>query len=82
MTATDPTIPSTEQARAELVSTLNAIEDKLNVPRKIKRTTDHWGHRLRVLRAENPAALAGIAVGVAVVLGGAVWGIVKVVSRD
>lgn len=70
------------RARNELASTLNAIEDRLNVPRKVRERTDRWGRELRRLRTENPVALAGVAVGVAVVIGGAVWGIVTLMTRD
>jgi hypothetical protein len=70
------------RARVELADTLNAIEDKLNVPRKLQRRTDRWSHELRRMRGENPLALAGIAVGAVAVIGGLVWGIVMVVTRD
>jgi hypothetical protein len=70
------------RARVELADTLNAIEDKLNVPRKLQRRTDRWSHELRRMRAENPLALAGVAVGAVAVIGGLVWGIVAVVTRD
>jgi hypothetical protein len=63
-----------ERARAELAATMDAIEYKLNVP---KRTAE----RLRRLRAENPVALAGIAVGAAVAVAGIVWGVVSLVRR-
>ncbi|MEL4319475.1 DUF3618 domain-containing protein [Leifsonia sp. YIM 134122] len=71
-----------KRARIELASTLNAIEDRLNVPRKMRERTERWGRELDRLRTENPVALAGVAVGVAVVIGGAVWGIVTLVTRD
>lgn len=70
------------RARLDLADTLNAIEDKLNVPRKLQRRTDRWNQQLRRMRAENPLALAGVAVGAVVVIGGLVWGIVAVVTRD
>ncbi|MGN6428816.1 MAG: DUF3618 domain-containing protein [Leifsonia sp.] len=63
-----------ERARAELAATLDAIEYKLNVP---KRTAE----RIQALRRDNPVALAGIAVGVALAVGGAVWGIVSLIRR-
>ncbi|KQX05790.1 hypothetical protein ASC59_13605 [Leifsonia sp. Root1293] len=71
-----------QRARTELAATLNAIEDRLNVSRRMRERTDRWGSELRRLRDENPVALAGVAVGVAVVIGGAVWGIVTLVTRD
>ncbi|WP_314146857.1 DUF3618 domain-containing protein [uncultured Leifsonia sp.] len=63
-----------ERARAELAATLDAIEYKLNVP---KRTAE----RIQALRRDNPVALAGIAAGVALAVGGAVWGIVSLIRR-
>ena len=63
-----------DRARAELAATMDAIEYKLNVP---KRTAE----RVQRLRAENPVALAGIAVGAVAAVAGAVWGIVRLVRR-
>ncbi|MDN4598146.1 DUF3618 domain-containing protein [Leifsonia virtsii] len=63
-----------DRARAELAATIDAIEYKLNVP---KRTAE----RLQRLRKENPAALVGLSVGVAVAVGGIVWGVVRLVRR-
>lgn len=63
-----------ERARADLAATVDAITYKLNLP---KRTAE----RVRRLRQDNPLALVGIAVGAAVVVGGAVWGIVAALRR-
>lgn len=63
-----------ERARTELAATLDAIEYKVNVP---KRTAE----RIQAMRRDNPVALAAIAAGVAVAVGGAVWGIVRLVRR-
>ncbi|MGN6762090.1 MAG: DUF3618 domain-containing protein [Leifsonia sp.] len=63
-----------DRARAELAATMDAIEYKLNVP---KRTAE----RVQRLRAENPVALAGIAAGAVAAVAGAVWGIVRLVRR-
>ncbi|MGH1549963.1 DUF3618 domain-containing protein [Leifsonia poae] len=63
-----------ERARAQLAATVDAIEYKLNVP---KRTAE----RIQRLRAENPVALVGIAVGAAVAVAGIVWGVVSLVRR-
>ena len=63
-----------DRARAQLAETIDAIEYKLNVP---KRTAE----RLQRLQKENPAALAAISVGVAVAVGGIVWGVVRLVRR-
>jgi len=63
-----------DRARADLAATVDAITYKLNVP---KRTAE----RVRRLRDDNPLALLGIAVAVAVAVGGAVWGIVAASRR-
>jgi hypothetical protein len=62
------------RARAELAATMDAIEYKLNVP---KRTAE----RVQRLRQENPAALAGIAAGAAVAVAGLVWAVVRLGRR-
>lgn len=63
-----------DRARAELAATLDAIEYKLNVP---KRTAE----RIQRLRKENPAALAGIAAAAAMAVAGIVWGVVRLLRR-
>lgn len=63
-----------ERARDELAATLDAIEYKLNAP---KRATE----RIRALRSENPVAFAGVAVGVVLAVGGAVWGVARFLRR-
>lgn len=63
-----------DRARAELAATMDAIEYKLNVP---KRTAE----RVQRLRAENPVALAGIAAGAVAAVAGAAWGVVRLVRR-
>lgn len=63
-----------DRARDELAATMDAIEYKLNVPKRAS-------ERIQRLRAENPLALAGIAAGAAAAVAGAVWGIVRLVRR-
>jgi Flp pilus assembly protein TadB len=60
-----------ERARADLAETLEAIEYKLNFP---KRTSE----RVQRLRKENPLALVGIAVGAAAAVAGVVWLAIRV----
>jgi len=55
-----------ERLRYELAATLGAIEDKLNVPRRLRRG-------IRRMSRENPIALAAIGVVSAAAVGGAVW---------
>ncbi|MGO4533951.1 DUF3618 domain-containing protein [Leifsonia sp. 2MCAF36] len=63
-----------DRARAELAATVDAIEYRLNVPKRAS-------ERLQRLRKENPAALAGIVAGAVVAVAGAVWGIVRLIRR-
>lgn len=63
-----------DRARAELAATMDAIEYKLNVPKRA-------AERVQRLRAENPVALAGIAAGAVATVAGAVWGVVRLVRR-
>jgi hypothetical protein len=63
-----------DRARAQLAATIDAIEYKLNIPKRA-------AERIQRLRKENPTALAGLAAGAAVAVGGAVWGIVRLVRR-
>jgi hypothetical protein len=78
MTATSP---STERARAELVSTLNAIEDKLNVRRKVSRAIARGKVAVAKLQRDNPSAVyAGVAA-VATVAGTAAWAITRAIVR-
>lgn len=63
-----------QRARNELAATLGAIEYKLNVP---KRTAE----RVERLRKDNPLALIGIAVAAAAAVGGAVWLVVRSITK-
>lgn len=65
------------RARAELAATLDAIEDKLNVPKQIGLAADRTTERVRDLAATNPVALAAIALGAAAVVGLGVWALVR-----
>ena len=69
---TEPT--DVRRARAELAETLDAIEYKLNIP---KRTTE----RFQRLRKENPVLLIGVAVGAAAAVVGTVWLAVRVAKK-
>lgn len=66
-----------EQARREFSSTLNALEDKLNVPKQVSRANARTKVRLRRFANEQPVAAAAAAAGVAVAVGGVVWLIVR-----
>ena len=70
-----------EKARADLAATLEAIEDKLNLPKQARLAVDRARRRVQDLRTENPMALAAVAAGAAVLIGGAVWLIVRVARK-
>ncbi|UCR88179.1 hypothetical protein [Mycetocola spongiae] len=72
---------SPEQARQDLVATLNAIEDKLNVPKRVSHAADRGKIRARRLRAKNPAGFYAGAVAVAGAAGLVAWGLVRALSR-
>ncbi|WP_233205763.1 DUF3618 domain-containing protein [Cryobacterium sp. Y82] len=61
------------RARAELASTLDAIEYKFNVPKQLRINRRRLTHALRQLGEDSPSALVGIALGAATVVGVIVW---------
>jgi hypothetical protein len=63
-----------ERARADLATTIDAIEYKLDVPARVS-------ERVQRLRAENPVALFGVAAGIAAAIGGIVWFIVHAARK-
>jgi hypothetical protein len=64
---TEPTDRSdVDRLRGELAETIDAIEYKLNVPKRV-------AERVQRLRSDNPLVLVGITVGVAAAIGGVVW---------
>ncbi|MCP1427991.1 MULTISPECIES: hypothetical protein [Microbacterium] len=70
-----------ESARAELKAALAAIEVKGNFPRRIDKASKRAVAKARVLADRNPGAAIAGAVGVAVVVGGAVWAIARALAR-
>ena len=69
-------------ARAQLASTLGAIEYKLNLPKQVRISGRRVRIGLRHLGRKNPVALVGIAVAAAAVAVGAVWlGVKAVLNR-
>jgi hypothetical protein len=67
--------------REAIAANLDAIEYKLNVPKQARLLAADVSNKIRVLRDENPVALAAGAVGVAVAVGGAVFLVVRAVAR-
>lgn len=62
-----------EQARAELKAALSAIEEKVNVPKQAKKATV----KAKLFARREPAKAAFAAAGIAIAVGGIVWGIVR-----
>lgn len=67
--------------RAALVDTLDAIEDKINVPRRLKSVTKDLRARLLVMQEENPLGLAAIGAGAVAALVSATWFGVRALKR-
>ncbi|WP_448002238.1 DUF3618 domain-containing protein [Agromyces bauzanensis] len=68
---------NSERARAEFANTLNALEDKLNVPKQVRIRTARAKVRLRRFADEQPGAAVAVAVGVVAVVGVTVWLVVR-----
>jgi hypothetical protein len=68
-------------ARAELKAALAAIEIKGNVPRRLDKASKRAAVRLRTMADRNPVGAIAAAVGVAAVIGSAVWVIARGLSR-
>ncbi|MGW9629997.1 DUF3618 domain-containing protein [Agromyces sp. NPDC055520] len=68
---------ASQQARAEFAETLNALEDKLNVPKQVGIRTERAKRRLRRFADEQPVAAVVAAVGVVAFVGIGVWLIVR-----
>ena len=68
---------NSERARAEFAGTLNALEDKLNVPKQVRRKSAELRAKARRFADENPAGAVAVAVGVVAVVGVTVWLVVR-----
>jgi hypothetical protein len=73
---------NSELARAEFASTLNALEDKLNVPKQLNRATARLKARVQQFADEQPGAALAVAVGVAAAVGATVWLVVRKIVDD
>lgn len=71
-----------ERARSELAATLDAIEYKVNISRKIRIAQRTLGRKLQVVRRRNPSALVAGAVGAVAAVGLVAWGIAQSVIED
>lgn len=72
---------NSERARAEFAGTLNALEDRLNVPKQVRIKTAKAKVQLRRFANEQPVAAAAAAVGVVVAVGVTVWLVVRAVTK-
>ena len=68
---------NSERARAEFAGTLNALEDKLNVPKQVRRKSAELAAKARRFADENPAGAIAVAVGVVAAVGVTVWLVVR-----
>ncbi|MBK5238033.1 MAG: DUF3618 domain-containing protein [Actinomycetales bacterium] len=58
-----------KRTRAELAATLDAVEEKVNVPKRLDKAAARMKAKLRTMRQENPVALAAIGAGAIGVVG-------------
>ena len=68
---------NSERARAQFAGTLNALEDKLNVPKQFRRKSAELKVKARRFADENPVGAVAVAVGVVAVVGVTVWLVVR-----
>jgi len=68
-------------ARARLASTLDALEDKANVPKQFKKRATVQARKLRKLRDDQPLVFAAVVVGGAVVAAGILALVVKSATK-
>lgn len=70
-----------EQARTELKAALAAIEQKVNVPRRLALATDGAITAARSFARKNPSAAAAAAVAGAAAMGVIVWAAIRLYTR-
>ena len=73
---------NSERARKEFAGTLDALEDKLNVPKQVRISTQRARVRFRRLADEQPGAAIAAGVAVAAAVGVTVWLIVRAIVDD
>ncbi|GAA4067888.1 hypothetical protein [Agromyces indicus] len=64
-------------ARDELAATLGAIEEHLNVPKRLARATARAKLRVQRFADDQPGTAIAVAAGVAVAVGVGVWLVVR-----
>ncbi len=78
---TSESMTEIEHARAELVATLDAIEEKLNMPRRLRRVRERTIGKLRELRGQRPLAFAVILAGATTAVGVVMFATIKLSVR-
>lgn len=73
---------ASQQARAEFAGTLNALEDKLNVPKQVGIRVKRAKVEFRLFADEQAGAAVAAVIGVAAAVGTVVWLIVRANLRD
>ncbi|BDZ54605.1 DUF3618 domain-containing protein [Agromyces marinus] len=68
---------NTRFARDQLAGTLSALEEKLNVPKRVARASGRAKRRIRRFADEQPGAAIAVAVGVIAAVGVGVWLVVR-----
>lgn len=70
-----------EQARTELKAALAAIEEKVNVSRRVSRVTDDAVRRARGFARREPALATAAVIAGAAAVGAIVWALVRAYTR-
>ena len=67
-----------ENTRAKLSSNLDALEDKMNVPKQLDKAGRRLRRKVQTMREDNPLALAGIVAGAVIAVGITAYLMVKI----
>ena len=67
-----------ENTRAKLSSNLDALEDKMNVPKQLDKASRRLRRKVQTMREDNPLALAGIVAGAVIAVGITAYLMVKI----
>lgn len=81
MANTESGVPKPEQARADLAAALNAIEEKLNVPKQIDRAAERAKRRVVEVSRTKPVALGVGVAGAAALVGLGVFSLVRSIVK-
>ncbi len=82
-TRTHPELLSDISAgRTELAVTLDAIEDKLNIKKKVANYSHRAANTLRGLHSERPVVFVALGVGFAAAVGAVAWVSVRAILKD